>query len=125
MSRNNRAVPIYTTSGALGALLRYPYLYNPQGEWIGWVTATREVYSVHGHYVGWLSRDLRILRKRSYDHTRPMRVPPRQPPPLRPPATVPLPPMMSELRYSEIDVLDEEPDRLPTMDAGELREDMD
>jgi hypothetical protein len=33
--------------------------------------------------------------------------------------------MMSELTYSLIDVLDEEPDRLSTVDFDELREDMD
>ena len=105
--------------------MRYPYIYNPQGEWIGWVTRERQVYSVHGHYVGWLSRDSRILRKRTYDHSLPERLPPRKPPSLRPPATIPLPPMMAELRYSEVDVLEDDPNLLPTLDAGELREDMD
>lgn len=125
MTRNNRAVPVYTTSGTLGALMKYPYLYNPQGEWIGWVTSSRQVYSVHGHYVGWLSKDPRVLRKRIIDHSQPARKPPLPPPPLRPPVTIPLPPLMPELQFSEVDVLDDEPNRLPTLDAGELREDMD
>ncbi len=125
MGRNNRAVPVYTTSGTLGALMKYPYLYNPQGEWIGWVTSNRQVYSVHGHYVGWLSKDPRVLRKRIIDHSQPARKPPLRPPSLRPPVTIPLPPLMPELQFSEVDVLDDEPNRLPTLDAGELREDMD
>jgi hypothetical protein len=33
--------------------------------------------------------------------------------------------MMSELTYSIIDLLEEEPERLATADADELREDMD
>jgi hypothetical protein len=125
MTRNNRAVPVYTTSGILGALMKYPYLFNPQGEWIGWVTSNRQVYSVHGHYVGWLSKDPRVLRKRNIDHSTPARKPPQPPPHLRPPVTIPLPPLMPELPFNQVDVLDDEPNRLPTLDAGELREDMD
>ena len=34
-------------------------------------------------------------------------------------------PTISELTYSTIDVLDEEPERLGTADFSELREDMD
>jgi hypothetical protein len=125
MSKNHRAVPIYTTSGNFGALMKYPYVYNPQGEWIGWVTSDRKVYSVHGHYVGWLTKDPRILRNRTYDHTQPLCDPPQFQRSIRPPATVPLPPMMAELLFSQIDVLDDEPERMPTLDSGEFREDMD
>ncbi len=123
--KSHRAIPVYTTSGRLGALMKYPFLFNPMGEWVGWVTKDRQVYSVHGHYVGWLSKDPRILRKRSYDHTQPRRTPPPCPDSVRPPVNVPLPPLMGELQYSEIDVLEDFPDMLPTMDAGELRDDMD
>jgi len=125
MSGNHRVIPIYTTSGTLGAYLKYPYLYNLQGEWIGWVSADRQVYSVHDNHVGWLTDGPRIVRNRAVLHSRPRRTPPLPPPSIRPPATVPLPPLMRELAYGEVDVLDEEPDRLPTVDSGELREDMD
>ena len=120
-----RLIPIYTTRGDLGAFLRYPYIYNPQGEWVGFVTPNRDVYSVLGHYIGWLTDDPRILRKRSYDFLSPRvtSLPPQ--PRVRVPATVPLPPMMSELTYTHIDVLEEEPVRLSTVDFDELREDMD
>jgi hypothetical protein len=53
------------------------------------------------------------------------RVPPTEPARIRPPASVPLPPMMSQLPFEVIDVLEEEPDRLHTTDAGELKEDLD
>jgi hypothetical protein len=41
------------------------------------------------------------------------------------PATIPLAPLMRELTHSLIDVLSEEPEKLHTMDSGELREDLD
>ena len=125
MVSQSRLIPVYTTRGDLGAYLGYPYLYNASGEWIGWVTETREVYSVLGHYVGWFSDDTRILRKRAYNFSKPRIEPPPPQPRIRVPATVPLPPMMSELTYSIIDVLEEEPERLSTADFDDLREDMD
>ncbi len=122
---NGKPIPIYTTPGDWSALLVFPYIFNPRGEWIGWVTSKREVYDVDGVYVGWLTDEPRILRKRAFDHARPRREPPPEPEPIRPPATVPLPPMMAELRFETIDVLDEYPELLHTTDSGELKEDMD
>lgn len=122
---NSRLISIYTTPGDTGGFLRYPYIYNRQGEWIGWVTSSREVYSVHGHYVGWLSDDPRILRKPSSSYKNPRLKPPASPEPMFTPATVPLAPMMAELSIGTIDVLDESPDLLPSVDSGDLREDMD
>jgi len=124
VSKKNR-IPIYTSLGDLGAFLIYPYLYNQLGEWIGWVTPERDVYSVLGSYAGWLSDDPRILRKRSYHFSKPRIKPPPKPPRISVPASVPLPPMMSELRYTTVDVLEEEPERLSTADHHELKEDMD
>ena len=118
-------IPIYTTRGDADAFLDYPYIYNRNGEWIGWVTAQREVYSVMGAYVGWLSNDPRILRKRSGGYDHPHLSPPPSPPHLAVPVTVPLPPLMPELSLSTIDVLDEEPDLMPTVDFGELRPDLE
>ena len=125
MAESKPLIPIYTTSGDVGAVLRYPYLYNQSGEWVGWVRPDREIYSVLGHYIGWLTDDPRILRKRSYDFSKPRITPPQPQPRVRVPATVPLAPMMSELTYTHIDVLEEEPHRLGTVDFDELREDMD
>ena len=121
----NKLIPIYTTSGDLGAYLVYPYIYNPVGEWVGYVTPNRDVYSVLGHYVGKFTNDPRILRKRSYDFSMPRQNPPPPQPRISVPATIPLAPMMAELSFSMIDVLEDEPERLSTIDFDELREDMD
>lgn len=121
-----KLIPIYTTSGDHAAFLVFPYLFNRSGEWIGWITESKEVYSVQGRYVGRLERGPRILRKRTYDFTKPIQKTPTIPiARIRVPAQVPLPPMMPELTFTDIDVLEDEPDRLPTIDFGEFREDMD
>jgi hypothetical protein len=78
-----------------------------------------------GFYVGALTNDPRIIRKRSENDLRPhLKV---TPPPgrLAIPAQLPLAPLMSDLPHSLVDVLVEEPERLHTVDSGELREDMD
>ncbi len=118
-------VPIYTTRGDAEALLVYPYLYNRLGEWIGWVTADRQVYSVLGFFVGEMTAEPRILRKRFTSSLKPHKTPPPPPPKLLVPATIPLPPMMGELRFGTLDVLLDEPERLHTLDAGDLRQDIE
>jgi hypothetical protein len=120
-----RTVPLYSSRGDPEALLEYPNIFSVSGEWIGIVTEQRDVYSVLGYYVGRLSDDRRILRERTLSAPKP---PIQAPPPvarITPPATVPLSPILSELTYSTIDVLLEEPERLHTLDVGELRQDMD
>ncbi|OGO15744.1 MAG: hypothetical protein A2Z14_01450 [Chloroflexi bacterium RBG_16_48_8] len=104
-------------------MLVSPNLYNMSGEWIGWITPEKEVFDVDGYYVGWLSEDMRILRKRSLTQMD-RRKTPRPPGRIRAAATMPLPPLMAELPYSVVDVLEEEPNRLHTTDTGELKEDM-
>jgi hypothetical protein len=118
-------IPIYNTKGDAEAFLSYPYLHNRNGDWIGWVTPKREVYSVLGYYVGYLTDEPRILRKRVTATLKPRLQPPAPPKRLSPPATVPLAPMMKEITYSIVDVLLEEPERLHALDVGELREDLD
>jgi hypothetical protein len=126
MSQNqHRIIPIYSSRGDAEAFLVFPYLFNRSGEWIGWVTPRREVYSVMGVYVGILSDDPRIIRKRSEGDTKARVEPPLRPSKIATPPSVPLAPMMSDLPLSLIDVLQEEPERLHTADSGELREDMD
>ena len=116
--------PIYTSKGDAEAFLVYPYLYNRTGEWIGWVTADRMVYSVLGFFVGELTAEPRIIRKRITSSLRPRKTPPQNPGRVTVPATVPLAPMMKELRFGVSDVLQDEPERLHTSDSGELKEDM-
>jgi hypothetical protein len=64
-------IPIFSSRGEVEAFLVFPNLFNRSGEWIGWVTPQREVYSVLGNYVGFLTNDPRIVRKRSDDETIP------------------------------------------------------
>lgn len=59
-------IPIYNSKGDAGAFLEYPYIFNRNGDWVGFVTPKREVYSVLGYYVGYLTNDPRILRRRSH-----------------------------------------------------------
>jgi hypothetical protein len=120
-----RIIPIYASNGEAAAFLVFPYLFNRSGEWIGWVTPKREVYSVMGYYVGTLTKDPRITRKRADDASIPRQQPPMRPKKIATPSSVPLAPMMSDLPHSLIDVLQDEPERLHTADSGELREDMD
>jgi hypothetical protein len=125
MSTNTRFIPIYTSRGDLGAYLVYPYIFDRTGEWIGWVTPDRFVYSVHGHYAGYLGNGPRVLRKLSDSFDQPRQIPPKRPERISMPVTAPLAPLMAELPYGIIDVFEDAPDLLPSIDAGELREDMD
>ena len=125
MLESRPLIPIFTTRGDLGAYLCYPFLHNPQGEWIGWVTAERRVFSVHGYYVGWLSEDPRILRRRSDSYEKLSQPPPAPPPSIQLPARIPLSKMMPELPYGIMDVLEECLELLPSVDFGEMRQDLD
>lgn len=120
-----RLIPLYTTHGDVGAILRYPFLFNPIGEWIGWVTATREVYSIYGSYVGQISDEWRILRPRSLDSLHPTCPPPGNPGSLIPPTHFPLPSLMPELTPNLIDVLEEAPGLLPAIDSGDFKPDLE
>jgi len=118
-------IPIYTTKGDAEAFLVYPYIFNRNGDWIGFVTPQREIYSVLGDFVGTLTNDPRIVRKRATSTLKPRLKPPPRPKKIYPPATIPLAPMMPELNHSVIDVLLDAPERLHTIDTGESRLDMD
>ena len=121
---NHNHQTLYTTSGDVGGFLVDSYILNSYGEWIGWVTHENQVYSVNGKYIGWLSGDLRILRKRLHEYSHPSRTPPPPPPSFTPPAQVPLPPMMAEIPVATIDVLDESPELLPTIDTFAFTDDV-
>ncbi len=125
MENSSPIIPIYTSRGEPQAFLSDAYIFNPQGEWIGWLTPEGEVFSVLGYYIGYLTRDPRILRKRFLEESKPHRTPPPPPSKTNPPVNFPLASLMSEIRYDTIDVLMEEPERLHTIDMGDLREDLD
>jgi hypothetical protein len=116
---------IYTSRGDWGAFLVYPYLYNPIGEWIGWANSKREVFNLDGAFIGSISNDQRILRKRVLDKPPPKHPLPKLPEKHRIPASIPLPPQMAELPFDMIDILEDMPDLLHTMDAGEFKPDVD
>jgi len=120
-----RIIPVYSSRGEAEAFLIFPHLFNRTGEWIGWITPKREVYSVLGYYVGTLTDDARIVRKRADDEDKPRLRPPQYPGRVTTPASVPLAPLMKDLTHSMVDVLQEEPERLHTLDSGELRQDLD
>jgi len=124
-SSARKLIPLYTSKGDVEAFLAYPYIYNRTGDWIGFITPEREIYSVLGNYVGYLTDDKRILGKRVTNTLKPRLTPPPPPSKIYPPATVPLAPMMRELTHSQIDVLLDYPERLHTLDSGEFREDLD
>jgi hypothetical protein len=114
--------PIYTTSGDWAAMLVGRYIYNPQGDWIGWVEADSQVFSVRGEYAGWLSKDFRILCHRDTTQVMPRRGPPPTQPRLEMPTTVPLPPMMSELTFDTIDLFEDAPRRLDPYDMDQVQD---
>jgi hypothetical protein len=120
----NTIIPIFSSRGDAEAFLAYPHLFNRNGEWIGFLTPQRDVYSVIGYYVGMLTSDPRIIRKRSGED-KPRVKPPQAPARIRIPAMTPLPKLMSDLSHENIDVLQDEPERLHTIDAGEMREELD
>lgn len=124
--QQSRLIPIYSSQGEAEAYLVFPYLFNRSGEWIGCVTPQREVYSVMGYYIGSLTDEPRIVRSRGEDYSlKPRLKLPAAPRRIAIPATTRLAPMMKDLTHSLIDVLSEEPEKLHTVDSGELREDMD
>jgi len=123
MAKPPRAIPIYTTSGDTGGYLSFPYVYNQNGDWIGWVTEDHQVYSVYGRYVGWLNKDNRILRRRADNFQKLDRQTPPFPPRFLPPANVPLPPLMAELKYEIVDVLEDMPELMPRQDDFAVSDD--
>jgi hypothetical protein len=100
-------------------------IVNLNGEWIGFVLSNQEVYSVYGEYVGYMTKDPRILRKRSYDFTKKRITPLKNPGKLPVPGTIPLAPLMADLSFEIIDILMDEPDKMPTLDSGEFRKDLE
>jgi hypothetical protein len=119
----NKPVFIYDTHGDWQATKFGDYLFNTRGEYIGYLQG-EDVYKRDGEWIGRLSKDGRILRKRTEQRHELQPSPPKEPPrPDRLPPRAPLPPMMAELSYSIVDVLEEEPDIFKKI--SDLRPDMD
>jgi hypothetical protein len=119
----HKPVFIYDTRGDWHATRIGDFIYSTRGEYVAYVE-NGEVYKSDGEWIGHLSRDGRILRKRS-EHRRELHPnPPLKPPkPEKLPPRAPLPPMMAELDFSTMDVLDEDPEIFKRI--SDLRPDMD
>jgi len=125
MPTGKKLIPIFTTHGDVGAFLLYPYLYDLQGEWIGWVSSDRMVYSVLGYHVGMLTKDPRIISPQARSEMLPRRTPPPHPESIRPPARIPLAPIMADIPSNMMDVLVDAPEQLLPYGFGDLIDDMD
>lgn len=124
MAKEKKVKPqiIWNTYGDWMATCIDGFIWDATGMWVAWIDGN-EVYTKDGEWIGTLSKDSRILRKRS-EKSRPLRtdIPPE---PEKPdlPARAPLPPSFQELMYSTVDVLEEEPDIFKRI--SDKRPDMD
>lgn len=105
-----KPVFIYDSRGEWHATRLGNHLFDTRGEYVAYVE-DETVFKRDGEWVGRLSKDNRILRKRSEVRRDLHPNPP--PPPAKPerlPARAPLAPLMAELGFSVVDVLLEDPD---------------
>ena len=113
---------VWNTYGDWIATLKEGFLWDPSGLWLGWVE-DGDVYKADGEWVGRLSKDFRILRKRTARRRDLREDIPRKPERPSLPGRCPLPPSFAELSYSEIDVIEEDPDIFKKL--SDMRKDMD
>ena len=123
VSDPNKPFFIYDTRGEWHATKIGMYIFDTRGEYVAYLQG-EEVYKRDGEWMGRLSKDGRILRKRTEIrrdlHPHPLSRPER---PSNLPPRSPLPPMMAELDFSTVDVLDEDPDSFKRI--SDQRPDMD
>jgi len=108
---NDKLIPIYTSAGECSAYLSYPYIFDVNGDWIAFVDKDRSVYSIRGEYIGWITDDPRIVRMVSSDDLKKRVEPIKKPSMIKVVATQALAPMMPDLPNSQIDVLQDEPNK--------------
>jgi len=115
---------IYNTPGDWQATKMGPYLFDGRGDWIGFVN-DRDVYTRDGEWIGTLSKDGRVLRKRTTERKPLTSAIPPKPAYTRAdlPGRAPLPMQMAELGFDMIDVLDEDPEIFKRL--SDLRPDLD
>ncbi|MGF1505671.1 MAG: hypothetical protein GYB64_03025 [Chloroflexi bacterium] len=121
--RKERPGYIWNTYGDWCATLVDGHIWDLRGNWIGWIDENRDVYKADGEWIGTLSRDMRILRKRTARSRALQEHIPETPPKPELPARATLPPSFAELTYSEIDVLEEDPQAFQRI--SDLKKDMD
>lgn len=119
----NKPVFIFDTRGEWLATKIGDAVYDTRGEYVAYLEG-EEVYKRDGEWIGRLSKDGRIVRKRTEIRRDLHPNPPERPSkPERMPARAPLPPMMAELDFSTVDVLDEDPEIFKRV--SDLRPDME
>jgi hypothetical protein len=115
---------IYNTSGDWMATVLGPHIFDSRGEYIGF-TEGANAYTRDGEWVGDVSKDGRILRKRT-GKTKPLHPNPVAKPLTKPstlPGRAPLPPQTADIGYDMIDVLEEDPEVFKRL--SDRRADMD
>ena len=113
---------IWNTYGDWVATEYQGHIWDLRAEWIGWIDENKDVYKRDGEWLGKLSKDGRVIRKRT-ERRRDLVAPPAKPEKPELPVRAPLPPSFAELSFSEIDVLEEDPDAFKKL--SDLRPDMD
>lgn len=119
----NKPVFIFDTRGEWHATRIGDAVFDTRGEYVAYIKPDG-VYKRDGEWLGRLIKDGRIVRKRTEVRRELEPNPPERPgKPENLPARAPLPPMVAELDFSTIDVLDEDPDIFKRV--SDLRPDMD
>lgn len=103
---------VFDTAGDWHATKLGNYLFDPRGEYIGFVMGENyDVYTASGEWIGQLYHDGRIIRKRSAARQPLLKtLPPKPTKPEKLPARAPLPPQTGELGFDKIDVLEWDPE---------------
>ncbi len=122
-----KPIYLYNTAGDWFGTVVGRYVFDPRGDCIGFIEEegkVRAIYTFDGEFVGALSKDGRILRKRTGNkrplHPNPL---PKVKKPADLPAHAPLPPQNVEIGYDTIDVLEEDPEVFKRV--SDRRADMD
>lgn len=108
----NKPFFIYDTAGDWQATKMGDALFDPRGDYIGFVRGeTYDVFTTSGEWIGNLSHDGRIIRKRNAQRPPLLtQLPPKPQKPEKMPARAPLPPQTGDLGYDKIDVLEWDPE---------------
>ncbi len=122
MSKPKKPQIIWNTYGDWMATLIDGNIWDLTGTRVAWLDG-EDVYTNDGEWVGKLSKDCRVLRKRAAKRPPLRNDSPPAPPKPNMPARAPLPPSFSELTYSTVDVLEEDPDVFKRL--SDKRADMD
>src|SRR6266508_4374766 len=75
---------IYDTSGRYVAFITDGHLFNPGGDWLGFIANGNEVYQHDGTFAGYVTGDDRVVRNRAEHYRSRVSPPPRPLRPLRP-----------------------------------------